>query len=80
MDSEASDCGYTGGIKHNPSSDSDDSLFLASNGSSDEGSLADLENNLQILRQLEGEGSGVTEQQTLYSKSSGNFKIDLVGN
>ena len=73
VDSEASDCGYTGGIEHNPSSDSDNSLFSASYGSSDEGSLAELEgdeleDNLQTLRQLEGGESGVTEQQTLYSK------------
>ena len=48
-------------------------LFSASYGSSDEESLAELEgdeleNNLQTLRQLEGEESEVTEWQTLYSK------------
>ena len=72
-DSETSDCGYTGGIENDPSSDSDSLLFLASYGSSDEESLAELEgdeleNNLQTLRQLEGEESEVTERQTLYSK------------
>ena len=67
-DSEASDCGYTGGIKNDPSLDSDSLLFLASYGSSDEESLAELENNLQTLRQLKGEESEVTEWQTLYSK------------
>ena len=72
-DSEASDCGYTGGIKNDPSPDLDSLLFSASYGSSDDESLAELEgdeleNNLQTLRQLEGEESEVTEWQTLYRK------------
>ena len=65
--SEALDCEYTGEVKHNLL-DSDKSL-----SSSDEKSLAELEgdkleNNLRTMREMEGDGSEVNEQPSLYSK------------